>query len=67
MTATRARGTLTLLSRLSKSVEITDAGHERFEQALEPRETAEKEVLAALGEGERETLHRLLAKGLADG
>jgi DNA-binding MarR family transcriptional regulator len=138
MTATRARGTLTLLSRLSKSVyrrtpesllgisarnflalsyiadpgcvsqqqlaeilcmdannvvlllneletsgwirrvrdpsdrrrhivEITDAGLERFERALAARETVEKKVLAALDDSERETLHRLLAKALADG
>ena len=47
-------------------VEITDDGRAAFERAQRARETVEREVLAALDDDERETLHRLLAKALAD-
>jgi DNA-binding MarR family transcriptional regulator len=47
-------------------VEITDDGRAAFERAQRARETVEREVLSALDDDERETLHRLLAKALAD-
>ena len=43
---------------------LTDEGARRLAVARRRRETLEEEVLAALDPGEREELHRLLAKAL---
>ena len=43
---------------------LTDEGARRLAVARRRRETLEEEVLAALDAGEREQLHRLLAKAL---
>jgi DNA-binding MarR family transcriptional regulator len=47
-------------------VELTDPGRAAFDRAQRARESVEDEVLAALDSDERETLHRLLAKALAE-
>ena len=47
-------------------VRITDAGRERLAHALQARELVEDDVLGPLSADERQALHELLAKALAD-
>jgi DNA-binding MarR family transcriptional regulator len=47
-------------------VEITEQGRVAYAHAQRVRESVEDEVLAALDADERATLHRLLAKALAE-